>query len=94
MGSLESNKIIINNAFRGCTNLGFHDNTVYDIKICGNVGQEAFRDCTHLRSIVFGRNVATLGNYAFYNCTKLFIRETEEDTAALIIPETLSTIGV
>ena len=93
MGSLESTKTIINNAFYGCTNLGFHDNTVYDIKICGNVGQEAFRDCTNLRSIVFGRNATTLGNLAFYNCINLFNKDNIPD-AALIIPETLSSIGV
>lgn len=35
------------------------------------IGYEAFRDCTNLKSVTIGQNVGTIGRNAFYGCTGL-----------------------
>ena len=45
-----------------------HEGETYDVT---RIGDNAFRNCTSLNSIVIGDNVTSIGNYAFLNCTSL-----------------------
>lgn len=42
-----------------------------EINSCGKIGYRAFEECNRLNSITIGKNVSSIGNYAFYNCKSL-----------------------
>lgn len=48
------------------------------------VGNEAFKECTGLKSITFSDNVTTIGDAAFEGCTKI---------TELVLPQGLTSIG-
>lgn len=48
------------------------------------VGNEAFKECTGLKSITFSDNVTTIGDNAFEGCTKI---------TELVLPQSLTSIG-
>lgn len=48
------------------------------------VGNEAFKECTGLKSITFSDNVTTIGDNAFEGCTKI---------TELVLPQGLTSIG-
>lgn len=53
---------------------GIKDKTVTSITIpdyITSIGDEAFIDCTELKTVYMGKGVTKIGNSAFYNCTKL-----------------------
>ena len=48
------------------------------------VGNDAFKECTGLKSITFSDNVTTIGDNAFEGCTKI---------TELVLPQGLTSIG-
>ena len=48
------------------------------------VGNDAFKECTGLKSITFSDNVTTIGDAAFEGCTKI---------TELVLPQGLTSIG-
>ena len=65
----------------------FYDNShiknVY-VSHSGNIGNQAFYNCSSLNNVTLGNNVSSLGNEAFYRCINL---------QEIVIPESIDTIS-
>ena len=58
-------------AFKGCTSLGYGKNTVVTMpESLTTLGAKVFYGCTTIKSVDL-KNVATIGEAAFYGCTSL-----------------------
>lgn len=67
----------LNTYFRGNTNITSFDELSYFTRLTSIYGNNsidnpgAFGNCTNLTSIAFPSSLTTIGQYAFYNCSKL-----------------------
>lgn len=79
-----NNTDIKDNAFKYCTGI-----TSFTIGGVFNIGATVFQECTGLKTLVLLDNIASIGNYAFYNCSNL-----ESLVSYLPDTTTMATYGI
>ena len=73
-------------------------NSIESVAITGgNISNNAFYNCSHIKDITFPSGITELGSHAFYNCTSLATTNHGNDAwgpfdTVFTLPETLNTI--
>lgn len=56
-----------------------------ELVVDGNIGEDAFRDCTNLKSLTINGNCESVGKTAFFGCSSL---------SSITLPNSVTEIGV